>query len=473
MTVAASVLGLRAIGVNRWTTGLTIAALVATPVLLQELGTPSSDLPALCWLVCCAALVARTRERPQLAYAAVVAAGLAVGTKTSAVPLVLVVVFVGAWFLRSRIRLLPAALALAFLVATGVGGVWYLRNLVDHGSPLWPFQALPGGDPVPHVWSLIDHSLLERPGATVRPRVSGYLEAVAGTLLLVAAAPFAWLVSRARPLVFASIVSAGAALVWAAAPSTGEPDTRVFDVNVISTTRYALPAFAAAAVAVALAASSRGRLAWVARGLLAAALAWSLVRDAAIDFVQLPSGLVLVAGCVGGAAGTLITSRSRALERLPRAPRGVMAIGPALMAVILGGALALAATGLVARHTTTLPSAPGAQLESWAVRQPGFDHEQPIHFLGTVLGPLTGDRLQHRLILVSRSATCTEVRGYAAHGVLVVADEPVFRALGVPTAAACAGGLTPTKVFPGVRVYGSLDSGASGSVTASLANAGP
>ena len=30
-------------------------------------------------------------------------------------------------------------LVVAVLAAFVVGGIWYLRNFVDHGSPLWPF----------------------------------------------------------------------------------------------------------------------------------------------------------------------------------------------------------------------------------------------------------------------------------------------------------------------------------------------
>jgi hypothetical protein len=467
LTAAAAVLGLRSLGVKGWVAGLAAAALLSTPVLVQQLGTPDTDLPALCWLVCCAALAARAQERPRLLFAAVVAAGLALGTKTSPAPLILLVLGIGVWRLRGRLRPLAGGLALAVLAAVGVGGLWYLRNALDHGSPLWPFQAAPGGDPVPHVWSLIDNSLLERPGDTLRPRLSGYVDTLAGAALLAACAPFAWLVSRRRAVVVASAASAVAILIWAAAPSTGQPDTPVFDVNVLSTTRYALPAFAAAAVALALAASARGRLAVVAQVLLAAALGWNLIRVAAIGPLSLPGVLpFLLTAALGAAVGFFAGGRISIAGDSRLKP-----VITLIAVAALGVAGSISASGLAARNAEVAPGLPGAPLVRWATGQPGFEKSQAIYFVGTMYGSLAGDELQHRLVLLPPRAPCPDVRSRAATGLLVVAEPDLYRKLGVQTAAHCVDGLRPSFEYPGLRVYGSLRASSTRAAAASAAGA--
>src|SRR5436190_5124344 len=101
--VAAGWLGLRALGIDRIVRAVAVAAIVATPaVLASQSGGASLDPAALAWLVSCGALCACAvaQRDPALVAPAVVAAGLAIGTKTTAAPLSLTVLVAAAWLLR-------------------------------------------------------------------------------------------------------------------------------------------------------------------------------------------------------------------------------------------------------------------------------------------------------------------------------------------------------------------------------------
>ncbi|MEA2422684.1 MAG: hypothetical protein QOF55_1783, partial [Thermoleophilaceae bacterium] len=102
LLAAAGWLGLRALGVDRLVRGLAVAAIAAAPaVVASQSGGSSLDPAALGWLVSCGALCACARERPRLLAVAVVAASLAIGTKTTAAPLALLTLALGAWQVRA------------------------------------------------------------------------------------------------------------------------------------------------------------------------------------------------------------------------------------------------------------------------------------------------------------------------------------------------------------------------------------
>ena len=295
LTLTAGFVGLRALKTPPWAISLTLGALAVQPLVVAQLTGPNTDLPALCWLACEAALCAiaalpRTASagvvvvvhsgaygagapvppgaggpgtappppRALLLAPALVAFFLAVGTKTAVAPLVLIVLAAALWALRRELRPVLAPLAGALALGLLAGGVWYLRNLFDHGSPLWPFVAAPGGDPVPKVIDAVSTSLLSRPSATLSGHLGGYASALAGGVVLLLGGMAAAVANRRAAL--AAGATALSVLIWAAAPITGVSRVPAFAAIAISAVRYLLPAFAAGATALALAAHGRWRV---------------------------------------------------------------------------------------------------------------------------------------------------------------------------------------------------------------------
>jgi hypothetical protein len=371
---AAGWLGLRALGVDRLVRGLAVAALVAvSAVVASQLGGASLDPAALAWLLSCAALCACSRERPALLAPAVAAAGLAIGTKTTAAPLSLLVLAVGAWPVRGALRPLVRPLVAAVALAFGVGGVWYLRNTVQHGWPLWPFSAAPWGDPRPPIIANADVKFIDRPGATIDRLGDYYLHHFGGPLLLFCGALAAAVAARSRTVLFVALAALGSLFIWMNAPFTGVfGATRAFDIGTGDATRYLLPGAAGGAV-----------------------LVWLVPR-----------------------------------LRTPR--RGVSAALAGAVAVLGVGALAaVAATGFVERHGRT--GTRESPLAAWFAAQPAWrDGSAPIASTWSLVGTLAGDRLQHPLVLVDAEEAC---RRGAAAGWLVV-DRNEARLRGAPGCAA-------------------------------------
>ena len=72
-----------------------------------------------------------------------------------------------------------------------------MRNLITHGSPLWPLIELPGSDPAPELVKKLEPSLLDRPDETLTGNLDEYFRRLAGYLLLLGAA---W------PVIFCTLV---------------------------------------------------------------------------------------------------------------------------------------------------------------------------------------------------------------------------------------------------------------------------
>ncbi|HEV2753618.1 MAG TPA: hypothetical protein VGV36_07270 [Solirubrobacteraceae bacterium] len=422
LLAAAGWVGLRRLGVATGVTALAIVAVVVSPPIVGTLNYPKNDLAALTWLVVAAALCVAAVRRPRLLAVAIVAGGLSVGTKTTTAPLVVMVLGVALYL--SRRRGLPPLPARGLLVAAGVGavavgGVWYLRNLFVHGSPLWPLLTTPWSDPAPQALSRISTSFLDRPVATLEGRIGAYATGLAGGLFLVVGGVLAWLLARRRAVVLASVATAVATFAWMGAPYTGMATDAYVDMS-LYVIRYLMPAVSAGAVALALASRGRGMRAIVAIGLLALAAAGSGVASLDIGYPRMPSARLLGVGALAG-AGLLVVWAWLA-ARGPRVLRASVGVVPVVAAVVL----AVGASGYVERHART-DATFATPVIAWFAAQEGFrDGDAPISLSPQVIGPLAGDRLQHDVNLIPGRAPCREVRARAREGFVVVRDLPAL-----------------------------------------------
>jgi hypothetical protein len=454
-------LGLRALAVPRGLAVLALASLCLVPVVLSGLVHVETDLPAVAWVVAAAALAVRSRERPRLLAPMVVAAALAIGTKTTVLPLAAIVVAAGLWAgrggavagadagggpdvraaagggaVRRHRRALLAALALG-LVA---GGLWYVRNLIAHGSPLWPFRAAPWGDPVPPLLDRVDFSLLQRPRATLEGQLPIYRAAISGGLVLLGGGLLAAAWARRRSVVVASALTLLAVLAWASAPYTGAGAAPFLQVNTI---RYLIPAMAAGACALALSGRGGRRARGWAALLLGVALVWSLKRY--LDDPYLPAEGLLAGASVLGA---LAVAGGLAVAVRARAGRALGVAGVLALALVLG----LGGRHYVERHARARDF--DSNVVGWFAGQPAWrSGEQPIAFSPAPVALLAGNRLRHPLSLVGVNEPCASVHARLTRGWVVVrdADRKLF---GTLAAERCLAGERPVFDDGVHRVYG-------------------
>jgi hypothetical protein len=472
---AATWRGLRNLEVGLAPTILAVAALVTLPLAVRELNEPSNDLPALAWLACTGALCTAARRRPGLLAPAIVAAGLALGSKTSTLVPLIVCLGVTLWMLRARLRELLAPLGAALLAALAVGGLWFVRDAVLYGSPFWPHVSVPWGEPRPRFFQLVGERFIARPAATLAGRVDVYVGRAAGGLLLIVAGLLAPLaatrlagvrVTRAqrRALLGAAAVVALAVLAWASAPVTGLPRAPGLQrpgFLAESGLRYALPALLTAIVAVALAARSGGRAATGVTVVLALAVAWNVVELVQLGPPYTPSLLVIAAGAAFGlavlGAATVVAHALRPVTRSRRVSGAVVGAG---LAAVAGGVLAIAATGYVDRSSRLAESTSlGRGVVSWFVTRPNFAHgHRPIAFASRApIAALAGDRFNHVLTVVPPYESCERVRARAQAGWVVVTDPAYgygFLSVDPYSTARCFAG-RPARYDDGTfRVYG-------------------
>ena len=430
-----------------------VAALVAiatVPIFAFgiNLSGPNSDLPAVAWLACTAALAAGTVARPALLGPALLAAGLGIGTKTTVAPLMAVALLAGAWRARSALRSARWWLAAGAAGALLVGAPWYVRDAIIHGWPLWPFSSGPTGDPLPHAMSLFHVTFLSHPVATVSALHVYYRDWLAGGLGLIIGAIAVPLVARSRDAWLAAGVALAALLAWMAAPFTGTAHIGVLELLAASALRYLLPALGACAVAIAIAARDapplRRRLVI---GLLSVASAGSIVADLALGYPNVPRPQYLLGGAaVGAAAGALATRR-----RLGVAPASLR-IAAALLA---GVSLALTAPGWLWRESQD--GSFNHALLAFMLSQPGFaSGNQPVAFAPQMLATLAGPHLSHPLSLLPAREPCQRLRARLRKGWIVV--WPADFVAGITTAfdaPACLRGDVPIYNVGGTVVYSS------------------
>jgi hypothetical protein len=439
----------RLLNVPRLAAAASVAAFATLPIFVIGLNFdgPSTDLPAVAWLACAAALSAGARARPALLGPALLAAALGVGTKTTVAPLAVVVLLAGAWSARSRLR--PSRWWLAGGAVGGllVGAPWYVRDTLTHGWPLWPFDSGPTGDPLPHAMSLFNVSFLQRPVATVRTLSNEYLNSLAGGLGPMLGALAVPLVARSKGALIAAAVAIAALLAWAVAPFTGLARLAPLEVLAPTTTRYLLSAVAACVVAVAFAARDApplGRRLTI--GLLLAASVGSLVSDANSGFPSAPNLFYLLAGAAAGAgAGWLASS-----VRLP-ITAGVLRGAALVLAVAF---LALSAPGWLWRESEDTGYAHA--LLGFMMGQPGFiSGSQPISFAPAVVAALAGPRLRHPINLIPAGASCPAVQARLRRGWVVVFPGDYAPGITTPWSAAnCLLQDHPIYAYEGAVVYG-------------------
>lgn len=437
-------LGLRTLAVPRAAAAIGVAALCATPIVTHyQMNGAYNDLPALAWLVATAALAAASRRNPSLLAPALLAGALAAGTKTTALPLALLVLVLAAWPERRRLRPLALPLALAGAAALLLGGLWYARDLAHHGSPFWPDFTTPWGDPAP----TSSPSFLDRPRATLDRFGHEYSRLLLGALVMWVSALVVPLLTRARAVWAASAVTLVSILLWLSAPATGAAQGGSA-VGTVSTLRYGLPALAAAITTLALATREPGRARLLAGTALGAGLLLGVVQTHNLGYPSVPSIAVLLAGAaLGGAAAAVLGVLGDRIPRWTAAP--VAALG----AVAVAAALTIPVSGYVQRHasanaTTSYPYAP---LISWLVNQPDYLHGDATVAMAPIPnGVVVGDRFRHRLELIPFHEPCARVRARLRDQWVLI------NYLGVVsryTAARCLARVHPSFQGPGFRAY--------------------
>lgn len=437
---------LRRIGVAAGVTSAVILAFVLTRVQIEQILGPGTDFPALGWCVMGASLVLASRTSPLAVGPALVATGLAMGTKMTVLPYCLAVVVAIAMIHRHRLSAIAKPVAAGSLTALCVGGPWYIRNWLEHGFPLWPFYAAPWGDPVPFskLGTFIGHlpeTLDRRRLFSYRLRTAGMLPILAGALV----APFfairermVWLVS------VATTVSIG---LWMTSPFTGLPKLLPPGMSLLyaefvtlGAIRYLIPALALAAVAVALVGRRR---AWFAYAVCGVAVVSSLAEEANAGFPAFPVKFVTGGVLVGVIAGALM--RKTLPVRLGRTQ-----IAATVLVCCTG--LAVAGSGFLARHERR--SKPDAPLVAWLLRQPLFrSTNAPVLSTPFSYAVVAGDQLQHRSETIPMYAPCTDVLRDARGGYVVVFYRGSQETTLELPPERCVGGSRPVFETHELRVY--------------------
>jgi hypothetical protein len=281
--------------------------------------------------------------------------------------------------------------------------------------------------------------------------------------VLLVAAPVFMLLVRRRAVVVAGATAIVGFLAWTRAPGTGITHSNLVltpEGTALSETRYLVPVFATSALTLALAAREGGRRIRAAAGLvLVAAIVWNVVR-----LVQLPHGVLppILPVLGAAAAGALVLLALRGLSggavARPRArlPRGAWA--GALLAVLTALVIAPAGSGWTKRIANSRADpVSGLPALRWFADDAELGEDEPIAFAGwAMVGPLAGDRFDHRLLLVPRQAPCQQVQAVANQGWLVTtAPNYAYGFLGLAPFDAnfCMGGTVPRFASQKMHVY--------------------
>jgi hypothetical protein len=396
---------------------LAIAVAVSMPIAVVQLPGPNNDLPDTAWLACAAALAAGAapwraggERHGGLLAVALVAAALCVGTKTTGAPLAVVALALGAWACRRELKRLVLPLGVAFAVGIVVGGLWYLRNLVEHGSPFWPLSSTPWGTPIPAAFRAVKPSFLDHIHASLHGRVHAYWQVLAGGVVVLAGAVIAPLWTRRRAVAWGTALVLASLLLWAASPYTGDFFNTALAVGA---TRYLLPCVLAAVVTVALAGRGGGRAELLPAAVLLGALAVNAEHDATLGFPYAPSPRTLVIaaviGAVVGLAGEMVVPAAGAGRGGARLARLARWTPPALAVLVAAGllvALLVPVNGYLPAHAST------GQFDAGLVRfleaHPAYrDSHDPVLVGPISVAVLAGALLAHPVTVLGADDRCS------------------------------------------------------------------
>jgi hypothetical protein len=432
LAVICLLVALRRLEVSTPIAMLATASSLLVPWDVLETSGVWTDLAGLAWLSCCIALCVITRDEPGALGPALVAAALAVGTKTTTVPFALGAIGWALWTNRSWLRHHLVRFAMFGVPALGLGSVWYVANWIVYGAPLWPFSRVPAGPPQPRIFAAYGARFIADPIHAARlagPSVlldgfGGGLVLVAGVVLIAIAS----LLPSQRPA--RRIVVVGTAtvlldvLLWATAAFTGVTHGSAFLVFV--GLRYLTFAPVAAAAMFALICRRPSAIRAVALVLMAAATGvnlWEIHQDDLLRYpVKPPLVFCAALGCIGVLVG-LLAGRARAAPHVMQ----LRALAPA---VTIGIGLALAApASSYLRHYVQVErrvystDAPAIEFLS---RQPGWVHgDAPVAAGLEAYASLAGPDFTHPLSFIPANEPCTAVRAAASRGWVVLETNPV------------------------------------------------
>ena len=325
---------LRALGSDVRLALVAVAVTLTIPVVTESLTSMDSDLPSMAWGAAVVALsvrVATGKGSPGLIPFAVLGLGLALGTKTTVAPICLAALGFALYRSRRELRLWP--IAAAVLGAVAVGGVWYLRNWIDHGNPLWPFTSIPGSDPLPETLDYLSAPFISSPLDTLDGRIGEYFDRLGAGILLILAGMVLPFFTGVKRLWWLGGAVALSLLLWMVAPATGEPPGPDGEIFQVSGARYLMASIVLAIGVVTFLAWQRGRTAAAAKVVLGAALAWGAVSLAMTRDGVPPGWMVLAALLVGAALASGV---------------GVLRVGRPLASGLAVAAALVVAVGLAA-----------------------------------------------------------------------------------------------------------------------------
>jgi hypothetical protein len=429
--------GLRRRDVAPAAAALAAATLLAVLGALARIEGAGTDLPSLAWLACAAALLAAPERHRRHPGPALLALGLALGTKLNVAPPAAALAAVAVrdvWATRRRADLVAAAAgALA-------GGFWPARNLVEHGSPLWPFSSLGPGDPVPGILAGLQRPFVRDAGGTLDQLWLENPRAVSALAILLVAALAAPLLAPRRDVRAAALLTFATLALWAVSPLSGRLVEGDFRAAFIW---YLLPTAAAAIATTGLLA---GRPGWPGRAGIAA-LAAAAVSATAIEPLASPafaSPQQAVAVIVSGLLAGLVTAHALRRMKVPGWSVAALACGVLALAVQLAGPRY--------RDSGAFDPLLGQVLR---VLDAQAGDSRPVVAEWRVDGRMAGPRLAHPIALLPLDAGCDEIRALAQRSWLVAVRTERFPTVWpIAGVDACLRGTAPVMRNLAFAVYG-------------------